>query len=139
MALAPPDELPVYDYRQWLDQIAAKASQPDFTIDQLSTTSTATGDTAIVKLDASGTMGSGDEAGKWQVGGTCPNEGSGWLGFDASSSDAPEGIGRADGTPPTELCLAGDLGDALPFGLFITDTTSGTRRLEWVGLDRGCT
>ena len=34
MALAPPDELPVYDYRAWIDQAAAD-THPDFTIDKL--------------------------------------------------------------------------------------------------------
>ena len=59
MALAPPDELPVYDYRAWIDQEAAD-THPDFTIDKLSTSATVSGDTAIVKLDASGTSGSGE-------------------------------------------------------------------------------
>ena len=63
MALAPPDELPVYDYRAWIDQLAAD-THPDFTIDKLDTTSTVSGDTATVKLDASGTTGSGERPGQ---------------------------------------------------------------------------
>ena len=54
MALAPPDELPVYDYRAWIDQAAADV-HPDFSIDSLTTTSDVSGDHGVVKLEASGT------------------------------------------------------------------------------------
>ena len=74
MALAPPDELPIYDYRAWIDQ-AASDTHPDFTIDKLTTSATVNGDTATVKLTASGTTGSDTDRGKWQVGGTCPSAG----------------------------------------------------------------
>jgi len=66
-----------------------------------------------VKLDASGTTGSGSDQGHWQVGGTCPTFGS-RLGATTTSS--------------SRLCLAGDLGGVVPFGLLIvgTDTTTPT-------------
>ena len=132
MALAPPDELPVYDYRAWIDKEAAD-THPDFTIDKLDTTATVNGDTAIVKLDASGTTGSGSDQGKWQVGGTCPTQS-----FDNSSGSSlvPDGTASTGSESVTqigengggayssssgasgvfepvvfrELCLSGDLG-----------------------------
>ena len=52
IALAPPDELPLYDYRAMIDAASTDA-EVNFTIDHLSTTATESGDTAIVKLDAS--------------------------------------------------------------------------------------
>src|SRR4051812_33734405 len=116
MALAPPDELPVYDYRAWIAQVASD-SEPDFTIDKLSTTtSSLSGDNATVKLDASGTMGSGEDQGTWQVGGTCPDyTDPQWSG----SSDAQELFTGDGSAPPSglEICLAGDLGNMVPFGL----------------------
>ncbi len=72
IALAPPDELPLYDYRAMIDA-GATDSDVNFTIDHLSTTSTQSGDTGVVQLDASGTTGSGRDRGTWQVGGTCPS------------------------------------------------------------------
>ena len=71
MALAPPDELPVYDYRNWIDEVAADDA-PRLHDRQALNDADVNGDTAIVKLDASGTTGSGSDEGKWQVGGTCP-------------------------------------------------------------------
>ena len=109
IALAPPDELPVYDYRAWLDGLASE-SKPDFTIDHLTTSASVSGDTATVKLDASGTMGSGDSRAKWQVGGTCPDPRIGWYGYssDFGSASAPlDGSGGTSGVlsvgTPTEV------------------------------------
>jgi hypothetical protein len=111
MALAPPDELPVYDYRAMIDA-AATDTKADFTIDHLSTTSTVSGDTGIVKLDASGSTGGG---GHWQVGGTC-------------ASYVEQARASSDGE--WNLCLSGDLGGSLPFGFVYagglnSDATSG--------------
>ena len=62
---------------------------------------------------SSGTNGDG---GTWQVGGTCPDPRIGWIGygsdFGGSSGD------WTDSGPTMELCLAGDLGDVVPFGLY---------------------
>ena len=52
-ALAPPDELPLYDYRAMLDKESGGEAQPDFTIDSMSTTASVSGDTATVQLSAS--------------------------------------------------------------------------------------
>ena len=116
MALAPPDELPVYDYRAWLNRVASE-SEPDFTIDHLTTSASVSGDTATVKLDASGKLGTNGDGGTWQVGGTCPDPRIGWIGygsdFTGSSGD------WTDSGSTMELCLAGDLGDVVPFGLYV--------------------
>jgi hypothetical protein len=127
MALAPPDELPVYDYRNWIDQAAAD-THPDFTIDKLSTTSTVSGDAATVKLEASGTTGSGSDKGTWQVGGTCPTNtfGANWR---TSSSNGGGAYSTSSGAQQytSSLCLAGNLDEAVPFGLFVGDTGTSTQ------------
>jgi hypothetical protein len=107
IALAPPDELPIYDYRA---MIAASATdtEVDFSIDHLSTTATESGDTAIVKLDASGTTGS--DGAKWQVGGSCAS-------FLEQASNSDSGSG---------LCLSGDLAGTVPFGLMMMGGSAET-------------
>jgi hypothetical protein len=60
-SLAPPNEIPVYDYRDVLNQLIDKnGSKTDFTIDSLSTTSQVNGDTAEVTLTGSGKNANGD-------------------------------------------------------------------------------
>ena len=107
IALAPPDELPVYDYRAYLEQEAADV-HPDFTIATLTTSADVSGDRGVVKLEASGTMGSGSDRGRWQVGGTCPSLG----GYFSAYDDEPSSDGSSN------LCLAGDLGTVVPMRLF---------------------
>jgi hypothetical protein len=126
MALAPPDELPIYDYRAWIDQAAAD-THPDFTIDKLTTSSTVNGDTAVVKLDASGTTGSGTDQGKWQVGGTCPTSGfnSSSSSYSSANSSGTLSEGFTSGSTTT-LCLAGDLGGVVPFGLLYVGADMNT-------------
>jgi hypothetical protein len=69
ISLAPPDEIPVYDYRAALEQLAADSgTKTDFTVAKLDTTSTVNGDTAKVVLTASGLSGSG---GTWSATGSC--------------------------------------------------------------------
>jgi hypothetical protein len=114
LALAPPDELPVYDYRAFIDQQAAD-THPDFTIDSLSTTADVSGDSGVVHLTASGTSGSGADQQTWQVGGSCPSIGS-WIDNSSFSGDT---VSPASATPNQSLCLAGDLGQAVPLGLFL--------------------
>jgi hypothetical protein len=133
-ALAPPDELPLYDYRAFLDEQTSGSDAPDFTIDHLSTTATVSGDTGTVELTASGVSGTDHQ--KWQVGGTCPSL------FDASNSGMVSGsFTQASGSlgAPTKdtsssdsgpgLCLSGDGGYAFPFSLIgmgaDTQQTSG--------------
>ncbi|HEV7524612.1 MAG TPA: hypothetical protein VGP92_06580, partial [Acidimicrobiia bacterium] len=74
MTLAPPGELPVYDYRAAITEIIRKdnaqsgsASQPKFTIDAMTTSAQVNGDTAKVTLKASGTT----DSGKWSLDGGC--------------------------------------------------------------------
>ena len=107
IALAPPDELPVYDYRAMIAASAADL-RPDFTIDSISMSSTVNGDTAVVKLESSGTFGS-DPVRKWQVGGSCAS----FL----------NGSAYTDGGAST-LCLSGELGGTLPFGLMYAGATN---------------
>lgn len=118
MALAPADELPVYDYRAWINQAVAD-THPDFVIDTLSTSATVNGDTAVVKLEASGTFGS-DPVQRWQLGGTCPAYPGGWFGYSESFDDSSSSIAEQP-----ELCLAGD-GHTVPFGLIALGQTNGT-------------
>ena len=66
ISLSPPDEIPVYDYRAALVQQAGD-TKPSFTVGKLDTTSTVTGDTAKVTLQASGTT----DSGPWSVDGAC--------------------------------------------------------------------
>jgi hypothetical protein len=70
-SMAPPDELPVYDYRAALTELIrrnrAGETPTPFTIDSMTTKSQIDGDTAHVTLDASGTTGSG----KWSIKGGC--------------------------------------------------------------------
>jgi hypothetical protein len=100
IALSPPDELPLYDYRAMIDASAVDA-HPDFTIAGMSMTSTINGDAAVVQLESSGTFGS-DPVRKWQVGGACAS----FLDGSAYSDSGSSG-----------LCLSGELGGTLPFGL----------------------
>ncbi len=66
ISLAPPDEIPVYDYRDALMQLGAD-NQTHFTIDKLETTSTVSGDTAKVTLHTAGTT----DSGRWALDGGC--------------------------------------------------------------------
>jgi hypothetical protein len=73
MALAPPDELPVYDYRAAItalidrDTADSAGGKPSFTIDSMTTKAQVDGDTARVTLNASGTT----DSGKWSINGGC--------------------------------------------------------------------
>jgi len=131
IALAPPDEIPLYDYRAMIKASAADL-RPDFAIDNVSTIATVNGDSAVVKLDASGTYGS-DPVQRWQVGGTCPASAGGWFGYSRSFDDS-----SASSASTPELCLAGDLGQAVPFGLYMAGsdaTTSGPISIDVVRED----
>jgi hypothetical protein len=94
IALAPPDEIPVYDYRAAILQLAAD-SHPDFTVDKVATASTVSGDTAKVKLTASGTDSSG---GTWSVDGSCFTGTGGSQSFGSVSSSSASG---GSGPPAT--------------------------------------
>jgi hypothetical protein len=100
-SLAPPNELPVYDYRNVLTQLIAKnESKTDFTIDALSTTSQVNGDTAAVTLTASGKNGNGDSW-NWKDG--C---------FTETAKDGGDLLSQA--------CLSGRSTDIVP-GAFVAD------------------
>jgi hypothetical protein len=110
ITMAPPDELPVYDYRAALTALADKNSRngdgtPNFTIDSMTTKSEVDGDTAKVTLDASGTT----DSGKWSITGGC---------FAPPAGDSATTVG--------DLCIGADgyvLGPlALLYGGFGTNT-----------------
>ncbi len=68
MALAPPDEIPVYDYRAAMAQYATEHNaSTNFTIASMTTSSNVDGDTAKVQLTASGST----DSGTWSVGDGC--------------------------------------------------------------------
>src|SRR5262249_36876762 len=115
------------------------------------------GDSAVVKLDASGTTGSGSDQGRWQVGGTCPSDG--FLGRVSSSSNGVSvatplersasdtggtvkeigsnggGAFNLDTATPTELCLSGDLSGAVPFGLLAYSSGSAAPETGPISID----
>jgi hypothetical protein len=74
-----------------------------------------------VKLEASGMMGSDGDRTKWQVGGTCPTPGN-WFGYSYSDSSERTATDAGPG-----LCLAGGLGEAVPFGLLAAQSTPADR------------
>jgi hypothetical protein len=127
-ALAPPDELPLYDYRAMLDNETATANQPDFTIGDLSTTASVDGDTATVELTASGTFGS--DHSKWQLGGTCPSQtasaGSVSNGGFSLSSGSGGSVGQVGVTGSSSWCFSGDVGAELPFSLRVFPNSGET-------------
>ena len=57
--LAPPNEVPVYDYRAALDQALADTQGPNFTIDSFAATAHVDGDTARVTVVANGVTENG--------------------------------------------------------------------------------
>ncbi|MDQ1457501.1 MAG: hypothetical protein QOH28_3121 [Actinomycetota bacterium] len=73
ISMAPPSEIPVYDYRDALTTLARRnkaesdRSTSGFTIDSMSTASQVNGDTAKVTLTASGTT----DSGHWSLDGGC--------------------------------------------------------------------
>ncbi len=85
ITMAPPDELPVYDYRAALTALADRTAangtaKPKFTIDSMTTTSEVDGDHAQVTLNASGTT----DSGKWSINDGC---------FAAQRSNSSPSIG----------------------------------------------
>ena len=81
MALAPPDEIPVYDYRAAIAQYMSEHdAATHFTIASMTTSSQVDGDTAKVTLTASGSTDSGD----WSLRDGCfkgPNASSDYIGI----------------------------------------------------------
>ncbi|HEX4491871.1 MAG TPA: hypothetical protein VH914_11745 [Acidimicrobiia bacterium] len=90
IALAPPDEIPVYDYRAALEQLGARSGDGGFSIDKLDATPVVDGSTAEVKLVASGHDGDGDT---WSIDGGC-----------LTLAD-PSGAGASDAVSPSTCDL----------------------------------
>jgi hypothetical protein len=131
LALAPPDELPVYDYRAFIDQQAVD-THPDFTINALTTTAEVSGDHGVVKLEGSGVIGSGADRRAWQVGGTCPSIGDWW----ANSFTSSDGSAQYSPAPPgPSFCLAGDVGRTVPYGLFLATSSADSTASGPISID----
>ncbi|HET9729136.1 MAG TPA: hypothetical protein VFR41_06925, partial [Acidimicrobiia bacterium] len=86
MSLAPPDELPVYDYRAAISQLATDTTN-NLTVDSIQTSSQVDGDTARVSLTASGT-----------------SNGNAWTWKDGCYTSTPEGGTAQDAS---HTCVAG--------------------------------
>jgi len=65
---APPDELPVYDYRAALSQLIARDYRPSFTTDVFDATARVDGDRAEIDVVASGHFADGNT---WKLAGNC--------------------------------------------------------------------
>jgi hypothetical protein len=114
-SLAPPDEIPVYDYRVPLGELLADA-QLDFTIDELTATSELDGARATVTMSGSGAYTNTDNGrgGRWELSGEC--------------------LRIPEDEYPYAFCLS-ERG-LLPFSLFYdTPTGSPTVRIETVQRD----
>lgn len=114
-SLAPPDEIPVYDYRVPLGELLADA-QTDFTVDELTANAQVDGDHATVTMSGSGSyFDSSDERRRpWKLEGEC--------------------LRVSDGRYASAFCL-GDRG-LLPFSLYYDSPTgSSTVQIETVQRD----
>ena len=115
ISLAPPDEIPVYDYRAALVALAQdNDTDTSFTIDRIDTATQVNGDTAKVQVQASGST----EAGAWSLDGSCFTPPGGWY----------EGIEGYEGGQNTDhtSCGTGSTGFALPyFGFGVLDAADG--------------
>lgn len=100
LELAPPSELPVWEYRDFLIGQMEEA-EPNFTVDRLDLTSNVDGDTAVVTIDGEGSYSDGE--GTWRVAADCPSTGL----LTASSDDVDSG--------QPDLCLNGALAGWLFF------------------------
>lgn len=112
--LAPPGELPVWEYRD-LITAAARDVEPDFTVERFDVQATVDGARATATITGNGSLGGG---GTWQVGGTCPET----FVFYATESDTES------------FCLAGNAGRSLVTNLvfFGAGPTEGAITVELV-------
>ncbi len=107
ISLAPPGELPVYDYRAALLQLAKGDPYTGFAVDHVAADATVDGDTAKVVLDAAGHT----DSGTWTIKGGC-------LGLPVEGADgttaAPE---TCSGTAAAALSM-------IPLGFSGNDSAS---------------
>lgn len=103
--LAPPSELPVWEYRELLVAAIDEQRPGLITIDRLDLTADIEGSSGFVNVDGEGSYG--DNGGRWQVSADCPPA-AGVLG--ASS----------DGENDADICFRGDL-----WGLLFSQHDSG--------------
>ncbi|MGQ0825369.1 MAG: hypothetical protein ACT4OX_10150 [Actinomycetota bacterium] len=66
--LAPPNELPLYDYRVALTEGLADTESPNFTVDSFDATADVDGDTATITVHAAGTT---EDGGNWSIDDGC--------------------------------------------------------------------
>jgi hypothetical protein len=100
LELAPPSELPVWEYRDFIMQQLGE-TEPNFTVERLDLTTDVDGSAGFVTIDGAGAYG--DDEGTWRIAADCPSDGL----FGVARYDGTEG-----GAPP-ELCLSGSLGGLL--------------------------
>lgn len=127
IALADPTELPVYDYRAALTELAARDEmRTDFTIDAMSTKVTTSGATAKVHLTASGNTSSGEA---WKLDGGCfTPAASSYTNMDGES--VPQ-----DEVPPTCIGNRFGIGYGLLYGFGSSDESGGVSEITVVERD----
>ncbi len=107
--LAPPSELPVWEYRELLLAASGGDAQSDLTVDSLDVRVEVDGDRATAFIEAK----LQSDGNSWQLGGECA--GAGFVSFSDGEEPAEYCIsGRAGGAVPALLLLGGDTTDAGP-------------------------
>ena len=112
--LAPPGELPIWEYRNLLTDAIADEEPSTMRVESLDITIENDGDQATALIEASGTT----EGGTWQLGGECDNDF--WAGDDGEIE---------------RVCFAGNARGVVPLGLFMgasTGTDSGPLEIQLV-------
>jgi hypothetical protein len=120
LSLAPPDELPVYDYRAALAQLMRENLDPEFTVDAFAAQATRDGGRAVVDVRASGRTSSGDA---WELRDGC---------LLATTSEQTEGgavVPYSDG-----FCLGG--GGALPYSFGYAADGRGDAAMRITAVER---
>jgi hypothetical protein len=124
IALADPKELPLYDYRAALTELATRDEmRTDFTITSMATTANVSGDTAKVRLTASGKTNSGDT---WSLDGGCfTPPASGYSNMDRET--VPQ-----DEVPPSCVGNRFGIGYGLLYGYGSSDESGGVSEITVV-------
>ena len=108
--LAPPAELPVWEYRD-LVVAASRDLEPNFTVERFDVQAVVDGSRATATIAGNGSLGDG---GTWQVGGECP------VTFPHASDSASDSPGAGAPIPAApSFCLAGNAGGSLVTNLFL--------------------
>lgn len=117
-SLLPPDEIPLYDYREVFTELLAD-TDADFTVDAWNATAEIDGDDAVVSVAARGSFGDGEQ---WELADQCLRTTytyEGWVDPEFPEFSEPPTTGEQ------AFCLS-DRSSLLPLGLFL-----------WGGPDEG--